>query len=45
MLAPTLFTSCNTLPPGGALRLRPGKAGSAALAVTEKALTPPRSFA
>ena len=30
MLAPTLFTSCNALPPGGALRLRPGEAGSAA---------------
>ena len=33
-IAPTLFTSpsasCNTLPPEGALRLRPGKAGSAA---------------
>ena len=29
-MAPTLFTSCNTLPPEGALRLRPGKAGSAA---------------
>ena len=28
--APTLFTSCNALPPGGALRLRPGEAGSAA---------------
>jgi DNA-binding transcriptional LysR family regulator len=28
--APTLFTACNALPPGGALRLRPGKAGSAA---------------
>ncbi|OOG39960.1 hypothetical protein B0B52_15255 [Polaromonas sp. A23] len=26
----TLFTSCNALPPEGALRLRPGKAGSAA---------------
>jgi len=34
MLAPTLFTSpsatCNALPPEGALRLRPGKASSAA---------------
>jgi len=33
-MAPTLFTppsaACNTLPPEGALRLRPGKAGSAA---------------
>ncbi|WP_457279850.1 xanthine dehydrogenase small subunit [Polaromonas sp. P5_D5] len=33
-IAPTLFTSpsasCNALPPEGALRLRPGKAGSAA---------------
>ena len=28
--APTLPTSCGSLPPGGALRLRPGKAGSAA---------------
>ncbi len=31
-MAPTLFTSCNALPPEGALRLRPGKAGSTALA-------------
>ena len=31
-MAPTLATSCAALPPGGALRLRPGKAGSAALA-------------
>ena len=30
MLAPTLFASRNALPPEGALRLRPGKAGSAA---------------
>ena len=38
-MAPTLFTSpsasCNALPPEGALRLRPGKAGSAALAGEE----------
>ena len=36
-MAPTLFTSCNALPPEGALRLRPGKAGSAALAGLELA--------
>jgi|GEM_PF-3563741 len=30
MLAPTLVTSCTALPPEGALRLRPGGAGSAA---------------
>jgi N-acetylmuramate 1-kinase len=30
LMAPTLFTSCNALPPEGALRLRPGEAGSAA---------------
>ena len=29
-MAPTLPTSCGSLPPEGALRLRPGKAGSAA---------------
>ena len=29
-MAPTLATACAALPPGGALRLRPGKAGSAA---------------
>jgi hypothetical protein len=29
-MTPTLFTACNALPPKGALRLRPGKAGSAA---------------
>jgi hypothetical protein len=29
-VAPTLFTSCNTLPPEGATRLWPGKAGSTA---------------
>ena len=28
--APTLPTACGSLPPGGALRLRPGEAGSAA---------------
>ncbi len=28
--APTLPTACGSLPPGGALRLRPGKAGPAA---------------
>ncbi len=31
-MAPTLPTSCGSLPPEGALRLRPGEAGSAALA-------------
>ncbi len=29
-MAPTLATACAALPPEGALRLRPGKAGSAA---------------
>ena len=29
-VAPTLVTACTALPPEGALRLRPGKAGSAA---------------
>jgi lipoprotein-releasing system ATP-binding protein len=29
-VAPTLTTSCGSLPPEGALRLRPGEAGSAA---------------
>ena len=29
-IAPTLPTSCGSLPPEGALRLRPGEAGSAA---------------
>ena len=29
-VAPTLATACAALPPEGALRLRPGKAGSAA---------------
>ena len=35
-MAPTLVTSCNALPPEGALRLRPGKAGSAAPAGEEE---------
>ena len=35
MLAPTLVTACTSLPPEGALRLRPGEAGSAALAGRE----------
>ena len=35
--APTLPTACGSLPPEGALRLRPGKAGSAAPAGTESA--------
>ena len=35
MMAPTLPTPCGSLPPGGALRLRPGKAGSAAPAGKE----------
>ena len=30
-MAPTLPTACGSLPPEGALRLRPGEAGSAAL--------------
>ncbi len=34
-MTPTLFASRNTLPPKGALRLRPGKAGSAAPAEKE----------
>ena len=33
-LAPTRFTSCHALPSAGALRLRLGKAGSAAPACT-----------
>jgi acetyl-CoA synthetase len=37
--APTLPTSCGSLPPEGALRLRPGKAGSAAPAGEEGAPT------
>jgi ATP-dependent helicase Lhr and Lhr-like helicase len=36
--APTLPTSCGSLPPEGALRLRPGEAGSAAPAGEERAL-------
>ncbi|MEO7953144.1 MAG: prepilin-type N-terminal cleavage/methylation domain-containing protein [Polaromonas sp.] len=34
--APTLATACAALPPGGALHLRPGKAGSAAPAGVEE---------
>ena len=34
-MAPTLVTACTSLPPGGALRLRPGEAGSAAPAGEE----------
>ncbi|MEY3872754.1 MAG: hypothetical protein RLZZ296_1749 [Pseudomonadota bacterium] len=34
-MAPTLFTLCNALPPAGALRLRPGEAGSATPAGVE----------
>jgi hypothetical protein len=34
-MTPTLFASRNTLPPEGALRLRSGKAGSAAPAEKE----------
>jgi hypothetical protein len=37
VVAPTLATSCAALPPGEALRLRPGKAGSAAPARVKKA--------
>ena len=36
--APTLPTACGSLPPKGALRLRPGEAGSAAPAGEERAL-------
>jgi hypothetical protein len=36
-MAPTLVASRTALPPGGALRLRPGKAGSAAPAGLEPA--------
>ena len=39
-IAPTLPTSCGSLPPEGALRLRPGKAESAAPADVEA--MPPR---
>ncbi|MES2360640.1 MAG: formate dehydrogenase accessory sulfurtransferase FdhD [Pseudomonadota bacterium] len=38
-VAPTLPTACGSLPPEGALRLRPGKAGSAAPAGEEGAST------
>jgi len=38
-MAPTLLASRSTLPPEGALRLRPGKAGSAAPAGEEKTST------
>ena len=38
MTAPTLFASRHTLPPEGTLRLRPGKAGSAAPAEKEVSL-------
>ena len=38
--APTLPTSCGSLPPEGALRLRPGEAGSAAPAREKKAYAP-----
>ncbi|MBC7705469.1 MAG: FAD binding domain-containing protein [Rhodoferax sp.] len=38
-IAPTLATACASLPPEGALRLRPGKAGSAAPAGGEGATT------
>ena len=37
-VAPTLVTTCTSLPPEGALRLRPGKAGSAAPACEEDLL-------
>ena len=35
-VAPTLPTACGSLPPEGALRLRPGEAGSAAPAGVKK---------
>jgi len=38
---PTLPTSCGSLPPGGALRLRPGEAGSAAPAGGEGVMPRP----
>ncbi len=38
-VAPTLVTACTALPPGGALRLRPGEAGSAAPAGEDEAPT------
>ena len=37
-MAPTLVAPRTSLPPGGALRLRPGKAGSAAPAGEELTL-------
>ncbi|MDP2452412.1 MAG: methylated-DNA--[protein]-cysteine S-methyltransferase [Polaromonas sp.] len=40
LLAPTLVASRTALPPEGALRLRPGKAGSAAPAGEEEPATP-----
>ena len=39
-MAPTLPTACGSLPPEGALRLRTGEAGSAALAGEEGVSTP-----
>ena len=39
-MAPTLVASRTVLPPGGALRLPPGKAGSATPAGEEGASTP-----
>ena len=42
--APTLPTACGSLPPGGALRLRPGEAGSAAPAGEEGAPTLPTAY-
>ncbi|WP_091999296.1 xanthine dehydrogenase small subunit [Polaromonas sp. OV174] len=39
-VAPTLPTACGSLPPEGALRLRPGEAGSAAPAGEGKGLEP-----
>ncbi len=47
MLAPTLRTGVSSLPPEGALRLRPGEAGSAAPAGKEDTymhLASPRSL-
>ncbi len=38
-MAPTLVASRTALPPEGALRLRPGKAGSAALACVSLSLS------
>jgi predicted alpha/beta-fold hydrolase len=43
--APTLPTACGSLPPEGALRLRPGKAGSAAPAVSGMASAVPAALA